>query len=143
MPIGIGWHPYFKTGASVEALELRLPQVQELEVDGKLIPTGNTDDITKWMSPKSLSGVEFDTGFKFVTEDRQIILSDPEKKLEIKIICFEGYQYVQVFIPPWRTSIAIEPMTCAANAFNNKLGLEVLNPGESQQSIFEIVAKMS
>ncbi len=143
MPVGIGWHPYFKTGASVEALELRLSQVQELEVDGKLIPTGNMDDVTKWMSPKTLSGVEFDTGFKFLTEDKQIILSDPEKKLEIKINCLGGYKYVQIFIPPWRTSIAIEPMTCAADAFNNKLGLEILNPGETQRSIFEIEAKVS
>ncbi len=143
MPIGIGWHPYFKTGARVDDLQLRLPQIKELEVNSKLIPTGEMNDVTKWMTPKSLSGVEFDTGFQFVTEDKQVSLHDTENNLEIKIICLEGYKYVQVFIPPWRTSIAIEPMTCAADAFNNKLGLEVLNPGETQRSVFEIVTKVS
>ncbi len=41
------------------------------------------------------------------------------------------YNYLQVFIPPSKKSIAVEPMTCAADAFNNKMGLIILNPKKS------------
>ena len=40
------------------------------------------------------------------------------------------YAYVQVFTHPRRHCLAIEPMTCAGNAFQNGFGLVVLKPGE-------------
>ena len=141
-PMGFGWHPYFTTGVKIDELELRLPPVQQLEVDDRLIPTENLFPMLEWMLPKSLIVSTFDTGFKFTAEDKTIQLIDRHKNLEINIICGEGYEYVQVFTPPWRSSIAIEPMTCAANAFNNKLGVKVLQPGECLSSEFEIFAQV-
>jgi len=41
------------------------------------------------------------------------------------------YNFLQVYTPPHRKSIAIEPMTCAPNAFNNEQGLIILAPFES------------
>lgn len=143
LPFGLGWHPYFTTGTKIDDLELRLPIVEKLEVDNRLIPTGETEEVLDWTLSKSLSGVQFDTGFAFVSEDKTVRLHDASKNLTVAINFLEGYQYVQVFTPPWRTAIAIEPMTCAANAFNNKQGLQVLNPGESQPAVFEILVQVS
>ena len=39
--------------------------------------------------------------------------------------------YLQVYTPPHHKSIAIEPMTCIADSFNNKTGLRVLLPNKS------------
>lgn len=40
------------------------------------------------------------------------------------------FNYLQLFTPAHRKSIAIEPMTCNINAFNNKEGLIILEPEE-------------
>ena len=42
------------------------------------------------------------------------------------------------YIPPDRSSIALEPMTCKANAFNNGDGLITLAPGESFEGSFGV-----
>ena len=49
-----------------------------------------------------------------------------------------AYRYLQVYTPPGRESIAIEPMTCAPNAFNNGMGLIRLDPGEAFTASFGI-----
>jgi len=54
---------------------------------------------------------------------------------------YREYNYLQVFIPPDRMSIAIEPMTCNANAFNNKDGLITLSPGEVLTTVCGIELK--
>ena len=39
--------------------------------------------------------------------------------------------YLQIYTPEHRQSIAIEPMTCIANSFNNKIGFTELTPGKT------------
>jgi len=39
--------------------------------------------------------------------------------------------YLQIYTPVHRKSIAIEPMTCIADAFNNNHGLQLLSPKKS------------
>ena len=41
-----------------------------------------------------------------------------------------GFNYLQLYIPPDRSSIAIEPMTCSVDAFNNGDGLIILEVAE-------------
>ena len=43
----------------------------------------------------------------------------------------QKFNYMQVFMPPYGTSIALEPMTCNIDAFNNGDGLTNLAPGET------------
>jgi aldose 1-epimerase len=138
MPIGFGWHPYFTTCSKINDIALRLPSVRQFDVDDRLIPTSATIEMGEWSKAQKISESEFDTGFEFATDDKIIILLDEEKDLDIRITCMEGYEYVQVFTPPWRSAIAIEPMTCAADAFNNKFGLKTLSPMEKLSASFEI-----
>jgi aldose 1-epimerase len=59
-----------------------------------------------------------------------------------------NHQFLQVFtgdaLPASaaRRSLAIEPYTCAANAFNNGLGLRVLQPGESFTTLWGITVSL-
>jgi len=39
--------------------------------------------------------------------------------------------YLQIYTPNDRKSIAIEPQTAPANSFNSKIGLQVLKPEET------------
>ena len=44
---------------------------------------------------------------------------------------FNKYNYLVLYTPPDRKSIAVEPMTSNINAFNSKEGLIIIEPGES------------
>jgi aldose 1-epimerase len=48
------------------------------------------------------------------------------------------YNFLQVFIPPLRHCVALEPMTCAPDAFNNGMGLARLEPGEMLKGSFGV-----
>lgn len=124
MPIGLGWHPYFGMGDNIGNAELKIPECDEILVD-QMIPNGATRGYDKFSNTVRIDREKFDTGFK-LGEDRKVSLNMGPGNLNV---LFNG-QYLQVYIPPDRQSIAIEPMTCAADAFNNKMGLKVLLPGE-------------
>lgn len=138
MPAGFGWHPYFTLGGAVDELELRMPPVEQIEVDGRLIPTGKVVPNDAWAKQKKIADTRFDTGFRLTGAPRSISLVSSRKNLEVTVSVGEGYGYVQLFTPPWRTSIAVEPMTCGADAFNNGFGLKTLHPREALSAEFEI-----
>lgn len=137
MPFGHGWHPYFKTKGSVKGVELRLPPVEQIQVDDRLIPTGKKLAFDDFSELKQISDTQFDTGFRLLDGQGRVLLVDRRNNLQV-VVAMEDednqYKYVQVFTPPVDSpagnSIAIEPMTCEANAFNTGNGLLVLTPGE-------------
>ena len=46
------------------------------------------------------------------------------------------YNFLQVYIPPSREMIALEPMTSNIDAFNNKDHLIILEPGKKWSASF-------
>jgi aldose 1-epimerase len=61
-----------------------------------------------------------------------------------------SFEYVQVFtgdtlpaLTRRRQGVAVEPMTCAPNAFNNGWGLRLLAPGESFHAQWSVDATAS
>ena len=70
-----------------------------------------------------------------VSLDRAYSLSGPTVNLQTAAYELQMQTpedcYLQVYTPPDRKSIAIEPMTCIANAFNNGIGLKNLQPEET------------
>ena len=73
---------------------------------------------------------DLDLGFPL--EGRQILLRASEEKGRSLTMDLGGsFRYCQLFVPPNRGSIAVEPLTAATNAFNQpELGLTILEPGE-------------
>ncbi|MBF0433383.1 MAG: hypothetical protein HQK83_19050 [Fibrobacteria bacterium] len=102
-------------------------------MDEELLPTGNMKLVKD--SPYDLSegtvigAKEIDiaylahkNGIYFLQFNRQII------KLEYDP---DFFKYLQVFIPPDRMSLAVEPVSAATNAFNiPHLGRREIAPGE-------------
>jgi aldose 1-epimerase len=137
MPFGDGWHPYFRMPEKVDDFILKIPAKTTLEVDERMIPTGAKGVIDKFLTAARIESQQFDTGFVVEGEKGRMQkvateLYDPSK--EVKIIVWQEagpgkYNYIQLYIPPSRECIAVEPMSCAANAFNSKEGLIVLSPG--------------
>ncbi|MFZ2898025.1 MAG: hypothetical protein WA004_05355 [Saprospiraceae bacterium] len=128
MPAGLGWHPYFQLGDSADALSLQLPAAEQVLVDERMIPTGEKVCYDAFEAMKQIGATAFDTGFR-LPEPCVVRLREGTRELEY---WQDGaFPYLQVFIPPARRSIALEPMTCNIDALNNGEGLRILAPGEA------------
>lgn len=135
-PFGLGWHPYFLT-PEISKNELLFDADLFFLKDETLIPTKAIKNPFK--NPLKLAKENLDDCFKlqknetiFNTNFYQIILKT-NSKLE--------QNYLQIFTPEDRQKVAIEPMTCAPNNFNNQLGLMELPEGSSYNWIISLQYK--
>jgi len=138
MPFGIGWHPYFTFKQAVDNLSLKIPACNILEADERMIPTGNRKALDEFVQLQKIESTSFDTCFEFSGNDKifESIVSDSES---IITLWQENiFRYLQVYIPPGRNSIALEPMTCHANAFNSAENLITLKPNEKFAGSFGV-----
>ena len=146
LPIGDGWHPYFKSSRNVENLWLKLPAKKKIEVNKRLIPTAQKTLFNKFAALSKIGKHKFDTGFA-LSKKRGIMTTELQnKEKDYSIILWQEtgkmkYNYLQVFIPPSRNSIALEPMTCNTNAFNNKDGLITLKPNQAFKACYGVYIK--
>lgn len=122
MPFGMGWHPYFLTEKLDETVLEFQPDL-ELVNDRNLIPKK-----TKQISTQQIR-------FNDSKFDQAYHLSGNEVKFRTKSYSFcmtlDNGNYLQIYTPQSGTSVAIEPMTCPGNSFNNHFGLRTLQPQEN------------
>lgn len=132
MPICDGWHPYFTLGGKTDALSFEMNAEKMVEFNDKLVPTGNIIPYNKFREPELISDTFLDNCFLLNETDKPAcILRNGQTGLELTIETDRSYPYLQVYTPPHRNSIAIENLSAAPDAFNNKMGLIILAPGES------------
>ena len=148
-PFGVGAHPYLSVGEdSVDEVVLGIPARSLLEVDDRLLPTGlTTVDGTglDFREPTLLGETVLDTAFTDVAPDadgrwrvtlaRSPSADAPTGRAVTVWADATAYPWLQVFtgdsLPSGarRTSgVAVEPMTCAPDAFNSGDGLLLLEP---------------
>jgi len=142
MPAGIGWHPYFKLGdKNINQLALKLPEGKRIQTN-KMIPTGKLVDYEQFRTAAPIGQTPFDLGFYINNDGQEAITTLFDEEADVSLLISQkNCPYLQVFIPPSRDSIAIEPMTCASNAFNNGMGLEILKPGEHVEAFYAVMLK--
>lgn len=145
LPFGAGHHPYVTVGTpTINTALLRLPASTYLTTNDRLIPTGRasvegTD--FDFRETREIGGTELDTCFTDVIPDAdgytRVVMTNPESGFGITVAMDPSHGFIQAYtgdtLPDEsdrRQSIAIEPMTCAPDAFNNGMGLRVLQPGE-------------
>ena len=122
-PFGLGWHPYFLAENLAES-ELKFQSDLQIVNNDSQIPIG-----TEPIQFKLLIGDQ--------TLDDTYLLSDSNihfstQAYEMSMNTFSTQEnFLQLYIPPDRKSIAIEPMTCIPDVFNYKKGLLELSPNES------------
>ena len=137
-PFGVGWHPYLTTrGAVLDAVTVQLPARERLLLDDAGVPIG-THSVAK--SPydlrrgRKLNGLRMDDAFTSLKlEERHAHAEVRAKKTGARLWCDETFRFLQVFtaenVIDGQSGVAIEPMTCAPDAFNSTAGLIVLDPG--------------
>jgi aldose 1-epimerase len=150
-PYGSGMHPYLTVGTqTVDTVVLRAPGQTVLRADERALPVGTAAvDGTEldFRRAKPIGATKLDNAFTDLERDDdslvRVELRRPEDETTLSLWLDETYPYVQLFtgdpLPSVnRRSLAVEPMTCPANAFRSGEGLRVLEPGESTTGVWGI-----
>ena len=164
-PWGTGPHPYLCAGPrGLDSWTLELPADTVLEVTpDRLSPVGLasvTDDAARFdfREPRVLGAVEIDHAFTDLVRDADgratVTLTDPSGT-GVAMTWDAACAWVQIHTadrpenpasPAHRAGLAVEPMTCAPDAFNDDAydfdtGLIALAPGESREVGWTISAR--
>ena len=143
-PFGCGAHPYLRVGGEPTAdLTLTIRARRRIVTDDRMIPTGTEPlggGLAGLTTGVRLGDLDVDTGLAD--------LATVGGRFEHRLLAPDGrgvilwadpaFAWVQLYTPhdfpapegP-RQAVAIEPMTCPANALNTGEGLIVLQPGET------------
>ncbi len=143
-PFGSGAHPYLCVGTSiVDQVIMRAPGRTVLRSDARGIPVGSGPvggTEYDFGAPRPIGPTKLDHAFTDLERDEQglacVELSNPNGDTGLTLWADDSYRYLMLFsgdpLPDVnRRSLAVEPMTCAPNAFQSKDGLIVLEPGRS------------
>ena len=138
-PFGAGSHPYLSArGHALADVTLRLPAAQRLVTDEQGLPVGvrpvdgGEHDFRRGKRLKSLRMDDGFTGLDPEPAQRYAELRTPDGT-GARLWFDPAFGYLQVFtrdaLTPGQAAVAVEPMTCAPDAFNSGAGLTVLEPG--------------
>ena len=133
-PLAFGWHPYFTLpGGKADAWTLRHDARAYAPVGPDLLPTGGLSSVANtpfdFTQGRLLGNSQLDIALAASRESA--CLSSGSAKIFIDAD-MPPFAYTQLFIPPQRDSIAIEPITAVTDSFNQPgLGCIRLKPGAS------------
>ena len=141
IPVGLGWHPYFKMSEKSDDSSLKIPDCQLIDIDDRMLPTGKKTPFKGFKRLTPIKNKTLDNGFLIEnqTQNAETVLASAHGKLTFwQETGAKKWNFLQVFTPPHRQSVAIEPMTCNIDAFNNGDGLVMLKPSESMGGTFGV-----
>ncbi len=138
IPIAWGWHPYFKlTDRGIDNCKLRVGECQNIELGPQNIPTGKKQIFTDFIEFKPVQNKTLDHCFTLnkipKTHQKQTLVELNYKNTLLSFWQVTGLNqsnFFQLYVPPNRKSIAIEPMSASINAFNTGEGLTILSPNQ-------------
>jgi aldose 1-epimerase len=144
-PFGAGQHPYLTLGQeSIDSLVLQIPGQRRLEADERGIPTGSggvSGTNLDYTEPRRLGEAKIDTAYTDLARDgdglARVVITTADGGRQTTLWADDGYRFVMVFTGDTlarrarRRGLAVEPMTCAPNAFRSGDGLLRLEPGAS------------
>lgn len=145
-PYGMGVHPYLHVDEdAVDRYWLESPARQRLTSDERAIPTGVAGvqgTAYDFREPRRVDDTVIDTAFTDIPREPDgrawVRVWNAARTHGVGIWMDERYPYYMLFTGDTlpnpgerRRSMAVEPMTCAPNAFASGDGLITLAPGES------------
>lgn len=143
-PWGTAHHPYLAVAdPGIDDCELTVPASQWQPVDGQLLPDGPPQDVAgtefDFRAPRKLAGTALDHAFTGLSRDGDGLawVRVEGSGTRTGLWMDRSYGWLQVFtgdsLEPERrrAAVAVEPMTCPANAFASGTDLIRLAPGDS------------
>jgi aldose 1-epimerase len=126
MPLMDGWHPYFTLGGQVDDYLLEFHSIGKLIMRKDLIPTGEIRQENIFEKGLKIGDTFYDDCYLLDPIQNKIQLSYEDKSIIIAPI--HNYPYLQLYTPEDRKSITVENLSGAPDCFNNKMGLQKLEP---------------
>ena len=144
-PFGCGFHPYLQAGtAPVDEVELHVDAATRLIADDRGIPTGERVAVAgtehDFSAPRPVGALHLDDAFADIGRDGDgratVRLRAPDGGVDLWFD--EHHEYLMLYTGDTlpepqrrRRALAVEPMTCAPDAFNNGAGLVTIAPGDA------------
>jgi len=134
-PFGAGFHPSLGLAGRLEDAVLELPARSRVPVDERLLPTGPPLPVEgteyDFRSPRRIGGLALDTCFGDLERGadglaRARLVSGGRA---VTVWMDGAFRFIHVYTSDG--GVAVEPMTCAPDAFNSGEGLLALVPGAS------------
>jgi aldose 1-epimerase len=143
-PYGCGQHPYLSPAAgTIDDCRLELPAATRILDCSRQLPRGRepvAGGPFDFRSARVIGAAKLDTGFTDLDRDatgRTVVRLEASDGSRSELWVEEGYGFVQIYsgdgLAPGRRrrGLAVEPMSCPANAFQSGDGLVRLEPGGS------------
>jgi aldose 1-epimerase len=121
-------------GATINELSFAMNCNGMLEFSERLLPTGNILPCQQFQQLEKIGDTVLDNCFLLNdTVQPACVLKNNVTGMQLTIQPGEAYPYLQVYTPPHRKSIAIENLSSAPDAYNNKIGLAILAPQQEKK----------
>ena len=153
LPFGAGQHPYLRVAeGTVDSARLQSPARTRMLVDRRQIPTGETRPVRGLFDctrPREIGGTVLDVALQDLERDADGLARTVLEGAERRVTLWqdESFGYLMLFTGDTlgpaerRRGLAVEPMTCAPNAFQNHLGLRRLDPGDACEARWGIAVE--
>lgn len=146
VPFAAGMHPYLDPGVVADDVELTVPAAVHQVTDAQKIPAGTAPVPADrdFRTPRRIGSLQLDDGWTDLERDGDgwacVRLRGART---VALHLGPQFRWVQVFTGDTlssgqRQSIAVEPMSAPANAFNSGTDLVTLGPGERWSGTFRI-----
>jgi aldose 1-epimerase len=132
VPVSFGWHPYLRVPGPRSAWRLRLPAVEHLALSRRQIPTGRAR--AEGADDEPIGDRTLDDGYA-LGADRRFALTGSGVSLDVTFDA--GYPFAQLWVPPGRRFVCIEPMTAPVNALLTD-SYALATPGAPYSATYEL-----
>jgi galactose mutarotase-like enzyme len=137
VPVSFGWHPYLRLpGAARTHWTLALPAREQLLLDDRGLPTGATRRAPAEAAPIARRALD---NLYALGRDRRLAITDGRGR-SVELRCGTGYEFAQVWVPPGRRFVALEPMTAPTNALVDGAA-RLVGPGEDFTARFTLTLR--
>jgi aldose 1-epimerase len=147
LPLGLGFHPYFRCRADEAAVHAD-GSLEQWVLD-EYLPTGACVPLAGkhlgLFQGTPLQDQSFDDAYRFTESNaaRRLRMTDGARQLKLELTASADFRELVVFTPPHREALCLEPYTCVTDAINLQAhgvaaGLQVLRPGAEWRGRVEL-----
>jgi galactose mutarotase-like enzyme len=138
VPVSFGWHPFVRLpNAPRREWELQWPACEHVEVDARILPTGARTPQGSEREP--IGRRTFDDHYA-LGRDRRFAISTGRRTLTF--VFDRSYPFAQLYAPPRKQFVAIEPMTATVDALGRGTA-PLVEPGDRFRAVFTMTVTTS
>lgn len=131
-PFTVGWHPYFYS-SNLHDSNLQFIAKNQMVLDNRNITIDNkTVDTSEGIEIKNN---QFDDCWELKTDE--VVFNTPDYKLTFNAT--GNNNFLQVYTPPKKNTVAIEQTTGVSDSFNNEIGLATLPANKTYEITWSLL----